>query len=499
MFSHKYIVKLSASLIFSISSFVSLMIMTRFVGEEYGLMMWGMSIVATVNAAFDVGLTLTNIKKIADQNELGKCVSAALAIRGVLTVVMVIVLLILLTVLSFTGEGLGNEMMLIILVFLVYFIIDGFRQIMTSTFIGRMEAGNEAAILISEYITRSALLILFALAGMSAVILSLGYLGGTIVAVSLGLILSRRLKIRLTRPKMAPEYVKFAIPLALPLSLIMVITFVDRAIIGAFWGPLEVGYYSAAYGLFFATVTVGTVLNTLLLSHMSKLHSEGKKGDVHNTLWTSQRYLATFLLPVTAFLFIFGDDTASILFGGGFTEAGPILSILSLAIYPMVLGNILSHILLSTNRNASYGRMMTVYAVSVIIMFLLFVPDELFGIRLLGLGAVGAALSLLIGSVSLFLAASFVLKRQEGLRNYPRLILYLIAALILTAVLYIVRESMDFPGVLWYVIIALLSLTMYICMMIAVKEFTKDDVRFMIDTINPKNLYDDIKDEMKDD
>jgi O-antigen/teichoic acid export membrane protein len=298
---------------------------------------------------------------------------------------------------------------------------------------------------------------------------------------------------------MAREYLRFAFPLALPISLIAAIMFVDKAVIGAFWGSMEVGYYAAAYGLFFAFVTVGTLMNTLMLSHMTRLYSKGKTDDMNNTLWTSQRYLAAFLLPVAAFLVIFGNDAAVILFGRDFAESGPIISLLALVIYPMTLGNIMSHVLLSTNRNVSYGRVSMIYAVSVIVMFFLFVPSEMLGIRLFGLGAAGAALSLLIGSLLLFFMVSVILKRTESLRNYPKLILYVIAALAVGAVLYMIREYAHIGGILWFVVLGLLSIIVYMGILIVTREFKRDDFKFIMDTINPKNLYDDIKEEMKDD
>jgi len=499
LFAHKYVVKLAASIVFSVASFISLMVMTRFAGEAYGLMMWGMSIVATVNAALGMGLHLTNTKKVADRNDLGACVSAAMTIRAGLSAVMVIVLLTFLAVLGFLGEGLGSEMTQIVLIFLAYFVIDGFKAMTESTFTGRMEAGKESIVQMSECVVRVSLLIVFALTGASAVFLSLSYLVGTTVALFVGFVFLKRLGLRFKYPRMAREYIKFTLPLAVPISLVAMILFVDKALIGAFWGSMEVGYYTAAYGLFFAFVMVGTVMSTLVLSHMSKLHSEGKKDHMNNTLWTSQRYLAAFLLPVTIYLALFGDDVAAILFGGGFKASGPIISVLALAIYPMTLGNIMSHVLLSTNRNVSYGRISMIYAVAVIIMFILFIPNGLLGIRLFGLGGVGAALSFLIGSLLLFFMVSVVLKKEESVRNYPRLILYVIAALTVGAVMYVIREEMVFVGVLWFLALAFMTIGMYMCILIAAKEFTIRDIRFIMYTFNPKNLYNDIKDEMKDD
>jgi len=499
LFAHKYVLKLTASIVFSAATFISLMVMTRYSGEAYGLMVWGMSIVATVNAALGMGLHLTNTKKVAEQNELGACVSAAFAIRAGLSAIMVIILLTFLAVLSLIGEGLSSVMMNIVLIFIVYFVVDGFRAMVESTFTGRMEAGKEAIVQMSECVVRVSLLIIFALTGASAVLLSLSYLAGAMVALFVGFMFFGRLGVRLKYPRMAREYIKFTIPLALPISMVAMILFVDKAIIGAFWGSMEVAYYTAAYGLFFAFVMVGTVMSTLVLSHMSKLHSEGKKDSMHSTLWTSQRYLAAFLLPVTVFLVIFGDNVAGILFGGGFTASGPVISVLALAIYPMTLGNIMSSVLLSTNRNVSYGRISMIYAVSVLIMFVLFIPRSLFGIPLFGLGGVGAALSFLIGSLLLFTMVSLVLKKEETVRNHPKLLLYVIAALAVGTVLYVIREEFVFLGVLWYVALALMTLLMYLGILALIKEFTMKDLRFIMDTFNPRNLYHDLLDEMKND
>ena len=43
MLAHKYVMKMGSNIFASLVSFVSLMVMTRYVGDEYGLMMWGWS------------------------------------------------------------------------------------------------------------------------------------------------------------------------------------------------------------------------------------------------------------------------------------------------------------------------------------------------------------------------------------------------------------------------------------------------------------------------
>jgi len=487
-------VKIITSIIFSVSSFVSLIFMTRYVGEAYGMMMWGMSLVATFNAALEMGFTSANIKKVSEGMDLGKCVSTYLCIRIVISVLIVGLTLLSSLIISYSNGGFPAEFWMVTGVFVLYYVMENILIVMTGTFIGKMDAGKESAVLATSYLIRSASLIIFAVMSVSAVVLSFGYVIGTACALIVSLVLFRSMKVRIVRPAFFKEYWSFAAPLAVPVILMAVVAHVDKVMIGAFYGELEVGYYTAASGIVYALVTLGTVVNGLLLSHMSRLRNEGREEDARNTLWAAQKYLAVLMLPATVFLLMFGNETAVALFKDGFADSGPVLSLLAAGIYLVILSGMFSQTLFSMNHPASYGRVAIVYAASAILMFIVLIPGKVFGDVY---GASGAAMAVLISNLLFVVLLTVTLRHLGGPNIYPRSYIHVAAAATVMGLLYLTKIYLEPSGIIELMLLALMSIAVYGIILVAVREITRKDIKFIKHTLNPKKIYEDLVDEMK--
>jgi O-antigen/teichoic acid export membrane protein len=493
LFARKFVIRVVSSIIFAASSFISLIFMTRYVGEAYGMMMWGMSLVALFNTVLEVGFHPANIKMISEGKDLNKCVSTYLAIRIALSVGIVCMVLFTALVMNYLNSGFPREFWIVSGVFVLYFAVDNVLMVLRGTFIGHMDAGKETLALTATYLVRAASLIAFSLIGASAVVLSMGYVIGTLFALIIAYILFRPLKVRLVRPAFFREYWVFVAPLVIPMALIAVIGYIDKVMIGAFYGEFEVGIYTAAYGVVFALLSLGMVMDGILLSYMSKLNAAGKSAEARNTLWSAQKYLAMLMLPATVFLLVFGNETAVALFKSDFAASGPILSVFAIGIYLTVLANMFSQVLLSMNRTGQYGRTATVYAVSTLFMFFVLIPDTFF--EDIG-GGLGAAWATSIGKLFFAVLLVIALKRVGSPNIYPRMYIHLVAAAVLGAVLYAIKIYAGPEGILPLVVIALLSVIIYSGVLAAVREFTRNDIGFIRETLNPKNLYDDLMSEM---
>jgi len=488
--------KVTASIIFSVSSFISLIFMTRYVGDAYGMMMWGMAFVATFNAALDLGFSTANIKKVSEGKDLSKCVSTYLAIRMATSVLAIVIVLSTALFLNKFSGSFPPEFWLVMGVFLLYFVLDNILLVMTGTFIGNMDVGKESMVLATSYLVRSAFLIMFAVMGASAVLLSFGYVIGAVCALIVSFILFRSLKVRLVRPAFFKEYVSFTAPIALSVALIAVVSYLDKVLIGAFHNEMEVGYYAAAAGIVISLFSLGLVMNSILLSHMSRLMGEEKVDDVHNTLWVAQKYLAILMLPATAFLLLFGNETAITLFGEGFADSGLVLSVLALSIYPTILSGFFSQTLLSMNHTASYGKIATAYAIITISLFFIIIPGNMFDSVA---GAVGAASALTVGAF-IFVALSTVKLNRLGIRcMYPRTYVHIIAMVIMMTFLYTMKTHFEPSGIIPLALLALISGVVYVSILLVIKEIKKSDIEFIRETLNPKNIYEDLMDEMKKD
>ncbi|MDR0198769.1 MAG: oligosaccharide flippase family protein [Methanomassiliicoccaceae archaeon] len=490
LFARKYLVKVTASLIFSVSSFISLIFVTRYVGEAYGMMMWGMAFVILINTSLDVGFHSANIKKVSEGNDINKCVSTYLFIRIAISTVTVFAVLLSSLIMNCLNSGFPAEFWMVAGVFVLYCMLDNITLVMTGTFIGNMDAGKESAVLATEYLVRAAALIAFAVTGASAVVLSFGYVFGAVAALIISFLLFRSLRVRLVRPAFFKEYASFVTPFALPLMFIIIVAYIDKVMIGAYHGELEVGFYTAAAGIVYSFIILGTVMNGLLLSHMSKLNAKGSTEEARNTLWAAQKYLAVLMFPATVFLLIFGNETAVALFKEGFAASGPVLSVLALNIYFAILAGMFSQVLLSAGRTVRYGRSALVYAAVTVLLLFILIPGRYPDVPA---GAVGAAAAIVTGMFIFVILLAWMAKRSGTAGIYPRIYVHAAAGAVVLAMLYCLKMWLGPSGIPALVLLSLLSVAVYAGLMVAVRELTKDDVRFVRDTLSPKGIYDDLR------
>ena len=104
---------------------------------------------------------------------------------------------------------------------------------------------------------------------------------------------------------------------------------VDRVLVGRLVGPDAVGLYSQAYNVMIKPVwLVTTPLVALMLTSLSRAAADPQaRGDLVVAFY---RFAAILLLPISVGLVVVGGETMQLLGGAAWTEAGPLLSVLSI-------------------------------------------------------------------------------------------------------------------------------------------------------------------------
>jgi len=497
MIAHKYAVKMFASILSSVLAFVSLMVMTRYVGAEYGIMMWGFSFVAVFNSVADLGFSSAHIRSISSGEDQNRSITTFIVIKIILTAVFAVSLIATIVIQGVIGSGYNEEMITILLSFLVYYVILNLASIMTHTYIARMEAGKDAIVIITESMIRSVCLIILAVMGVSAVMLSASYIIGGVSALIVCLVLFRNVRYRPAKPLRIREYVRFTAPLALAVVLITAISSLDRVLIGVFWGDADVGFYSAAMGVIYAMIAVGTVINGVLLSHLSGLNAESRTDDIRSTLWNVQKYVSILILPPTMFIIVFGTEVSTILFGAGFSSSGGILSVLAIGAYILIMLGVLVQMLNSFNKTRIYGRLSVIYAVIALFALLAFIPEEIFGITTLGMGSVGAALAVVVSNAIFLILVGVMVVKTTKIGMYSRLYVHLIASAASITIAYVIKNYIGVSGLFSGSLVLVLTISVYFLVLILMREFGKKDIKFLSEIVNVRAAYDELKGEMK--
>lgn len=485
MLAHKMLVKIITSIVSSLLMFISLMIMARHVFSEYGIMMFGWSIVGLVNTLTDLGFDAASVKFISQKKDLAACVSTHLFLKSILIGIMVLITLVFLGV-SILTDSISMENAMVVLVFMIYFSMAGIAWVFIRTFDGRLEAAKSSLVQASDVSMRSIVLIIVALAGSSAVILSTGYLVGAAFSIVIALILIRKIKIKLVRPVYLKEYVRFARPVAVGLMLVAAISFTDRVIVGTFWGTDDLGYYSIAMGVAYAATSIGFAINYVLLPKFSEMVSVSGNESLRVLVWNSEKYLSILFLPVIIFTMVFGNNIVTALFGQDNEPAGIVLSILSVYIYLYIILGILTQILLSTNNNRLYRNATIVFAVSTFIMLLILVPENIGPLQLAGYGPGGAAVAVTAGYLIFTILTSYYVKVSTKLSLHKGLLRQFAAAAVVFVLIYYIEMTWSF-GLPVLMLLLLLCYILFIGLSMVFREITKDDLASVMRTVNHRS------------
>ncbi|MCL2334011.1 MAG: polysaccharide biosynthesis C-terminal domain-containing protein, partial [Candidatus Methanoplasma sp.] len=260
-----------------------------------------------------------------------------------------------------------------------------------------------------------------------------------------------------------------------------------------FCGTDELGYYSVAMGVAFAATSIGLALNYVLLPKFSELVSVNEHDSLKNVLWSSEKYLSLLLLPVVVFAMVFGTDIATVLFGANTAPAGTVISILAAYIYLYIILGILTQILLSTGHNGLYRNAAIVFATSTFIMLIVLVPDNIGSLKLAGLGAKGAAISVTIGYLIFTILTSYYVKASTKLSLHKGLIRQFIAAAIVFIAAYFIERELSF-GLILLLLLLLMCYVLFIGLTYIFKEITKEDIASIKHVLSPKSIKEGSKD-----
>ncbi len=484
MLVHKFLIKTGSNALASVLSFVSLIVMTRYVGEEYGTMMWSWAFVGMFNAISDLGFNSANLKYIAkrDENQNSYFTTFFVLKTGLSIIVMVVSLAACL--ISIEGGAMGSENLRICVIFSIYYIVYNIQTAISVSFDGRLETGKASLLLAMEAVVRSITLIALALMQVDATLLSMGYIAGIAVSAISATYMLHKSDLRFEKPRFFREYAVFAAPLAFSIVSVCGIEYLDKVMVGMFGTSLDVGNYTASFGVVGAFTTLGTSLNNVLLPHLSR--DEETAEERRQTIWTVEKYITLLILPVLTFILVLGPAIGPVLFGKEYAESGDILSVQSVHIYAFIISGLMAQILYSINKSRLYLNGTIIFTIISLIGFVTLIPSSFGGLSMAGLGGVGAACALSISYVALAIFVSKAVKSTTGIRFYPRIWRMFVSAIIQAVFIIALDTAFDIEGLLQLAFVGLVSEGVFLASSYILGEFGKEEIRFVKLALNPR-------------
>jgi len=499
MLGRKSIVIIVTFSLSSLLSLVGLLFMTNYLGPKvYGEIAWFLSAMASINSFADLGFNSAHIKKVSEGHDISDCFSTFVLIKMSLILGMVGLTVGILGgwVLFFGGE-LGSRELGIIALFVLYYVLYDISSIVTQTYIGRMESAKSQLLAFIDPLIRVPLIIFISINLMGAFDIAIAYAFTAIVVLLIAFFIFRRENIKWKKPTLVHSYVQYAMPLVFITVITALFNNFDKTFIGICGGNLEVAYFNSSQTLLYMVGIFGVSVAQLTFPSFSMQYLKGNIDEIRKISLGASRYISMISAPLVAILITFPSEVCTIILGSKFAPAADALRVLAIAAFISQLNQVPASQILAMNRTKTNAKIITVSFLIYIGLLIVLVPDSLFGLELLGLNHFGASLANLVMISSLFCMTYYAVHSTTGRMIDKRIFLHIFAAAVSSMIAYSASLFLPIGGFVTLLLFGAVLLALYLVILVVIREFRREDMNYILDVLNIKNMRSYLRDEFK--
>ncbi len=415
--------------------------------DMMGILGYTMASIGMLSFLSDFGTGSVHKMQIKSGEDLGKCVGAYAVIKLVLLAVFALAAYTLIEL--WRNNLLGGTMLEdaavinSLRVFLIYYVLLGISQIATHTFEGMDLVASVYVPSFLEILVRVSFVIYVATTALGAglsgpALLASSYMVGVIASTLLVAFLT--LQIRVARPDKAilMKYIRSLAPVFLVTMVIVVDLYLDKAIVGYFWGDIEVGLYFGVQKMAVFVSVFALAVATIILPSVTTYYTRKDLVASWDVVNQAERYVSLLVIPTATFYLMWGSQILTVFLTRNFASDVRVMDLL-------VMSSTLTALVLPLRSAiAGAGSPRTLFGIGVgglalqVILMLLLVPRELFELPMLGLKGLGAALALLLTSVYMFFALRYMAWRTARIVPNSGSFRHLVGAAVMVGVMYVV-------------------------------------------------------------
>lgn len=372
--------------------FLCTLLISRFLGAEtIGIIGYMMGLFGLLSSFSDLGFAQTHLTKVSQGKNLARYNGTYLILRSITAVFFLASAVIYF--LFFKNQDISS---LIFFIFLFYFLFNLFSRIPSATFEAKKQTLSLNFPQIFARLFRLIATFAIIIFSLKTIAVSLSYLLEAAVAFLIFLFLFKKYPLNLPRKQELKDYFQYALPLMALSILAYILGSLDKVIIKNFWNYSEVGFFFAVSSLSAFPNAVSNSAMTLYFPQISQLTAEKNFSAVKNYCFDALKFLAFILVPLTVFFIFFNKEIVTLFFGREFIPATAILSILVINTFFLAMIRPYYSILLVIEKHHWIPLISFLSIIILIIADLILIPKEFLGFKMLGLGAVGAALGNLL-------------------------------------------------------------------------------------------------------
>jgi O-antigen/teichoic acid export membrane protein len=470
-----------------------------------GMIGFGLAFVQLYGIVTNLGYSKAHVKRVSEGQDLGKCVGTYLAIKLVLLLAFNVVLFGSLFIWTdVMGRGFESQYHLnVIYIMALYFNLEAMTRFFITTFTGRLEIAKAQVPRILGNTIRLVGTIYFAITITSghekmydaAIPLAWMYVLGGAVQLVVALYFFRGYPISRPSKDIFMSYTKYAIPAIIMTSMVVITVNIDKVMIQAFWSSRHTGLYTAAQRIAFVIVFLTNAIGSVILPSISRHHSKGERSEVRKLMNRAERYIIMIALPPIVMFFTLPHRIINIL-SGQFMGAVPILQILSIWALITVVNTPYRNLIQGFDRPDIMAKVSILQASLNIMLNLVFIPAALFGVTLFGWSAIGAAVATLITQIVLFIVVRWHAYRLSGAVSSLSNALLVVGGVAMALALLTLDNAV--PAVRWYHLMAygLIGIGVYIGVLVVIGQFTRNDLGFFLQALNPREMFSYVKTEI---
>ncbi len=462
---------------------------------------FALSFVGAFTFIFDMGYGSAHIKRLSEGNDEGTCNATFLAIRLTLTAVMAATVLAAIFVWeAFNPSGAFSiaEQKQAIYVILGYFVLFALAQIPVMTFSGRMESAKQQVPETVGTMARAPLIIFAVMAGLGAVALSMSYLVTGLLMCLIAVWLFRDRPVGSASKATAISYTRYATPL-MPLILVAILSQnLPPVLIAFFTGSTqEVAGFFMVQRLTLVFILISTSISPILFPKLSETHAKNDMAAIKDICWKTERLISLLMVPLIFATVALAPALIHIFFSDAYLVAAPAMRIL--AVYALVISLDMAYVtvIYGVDRPDISLRLGLATASVTIASFFILIPPDIYGFELLGGGATGAALALLLGGVAEYAVSRHYARKVAGVVSCGRIWIHVACGVAMAALLV----ACDWAGLVtrWYSLLAVCAagLGLYAGLLAASKELGRRDVDFFLDLLNLRKMFSYITTELR--
>ncbi len=486
----------------AVTGVIGMFFIARFMVQpdyNYGIVNFALGFVGMFSFVGSI-FNKAHVKRISEGQDEGTCMGTYISLTAAVGAIMLGLafgaLLIWTNVLGRGFESPAHETVLYIMISVAAVKLIG--NIGMKTFQARAEIAKMEIIRFMDYNIPFIFIIIVTLTDGQAIELAYTYLAGGLLMALAAIFFLKSIPVKKPDWKMARSYWTFGLPSFFIYFSSRLGKQLDIVMVQMFWSSVNVGYYAVSLRFSALLLGISTAVVTILFPTISSHHANSDWKSIQDLVKQSSRYLCMVVTPIIFFLIIFPEQTITILLSRDFIAAVPALRIMAINAFFLVVIGPMKTVFAAINKPGLGAKLVIFCHLTNFGLNFLLIPPSLFGIPLLGLKEIGAAIATLTSSVILFLLVLVYSKKEAGVRLYGRIPLHIISALI-TAIILFYAERSYLPLTRFYHlgVYGMLFLGSYALILYLIGEFTKKDWDYIMESLHPKEMYEYVRDEVK--